>query len=172
MARISPHKIADFIGVSSKNCFNLLEFFTALPVFLLAVSLTVPVTVFAFMVQIWFMRAKCRRENSSDTWRGGRWDGSQAGQTCRTDAARHRAAGSNESPKTKAPLPAPASARAKHPAKPICRRPRPIHIGSATASASSSRPHPWATGDWRNAGQNRPVCLMIAGWRLLEPLLQ
>src|SRR5271156_4075753 len=55
-------------------------------------------------------RPEHRRDSTSDTWRGGRWDDFRWGQTSRMDAARRRAAGSNESPKTKAPLPASASA--------------------------------------------------------------
>jgi hypothetical protein len=49
-------------------------------------------------------QAEHRRENRSDPWRVGRWDDCPAGRSCRTDAARHRADGSNESPTPKPPF--------------------------------------------------------------------
>jgi len=99
------------------------------------------------MVRISFKRAERPLENRSDTWIAGRWDDCRAGQTCRTDAARHRAADSSGNPKTKAPLPISALVPVKHRARPTCRQPRPIRIDGATLSASSSRPRPWTIRD-------------------------
>jgi hypothetical protein len=65
------------------------------------------------------------------------------GQIFRTDAARLRAADSNESPKTKALLPASASVLVTRRAKPICRQLPPVRIAAATVTASNSGPHLW-----------------------------
>ena len=93
-------------------------------------------------VQAQLKLATHQRENSNDTWRAGRWDDCRAGQTCRTDAARHRAADSSGSPKSKVNLPDAADAQVKPPTKSIYQPPRPIRIGSATVSVSSSKPFP------------------------------
>ena len=106
------------------------------------------------LISIGFRRAKHQRENRSDTWRGGQWDDCQAGQTSRTDAARRRAVGSSGSLKPKASLPAQACEPERHPAKPTCRQPRPLGIGSATWFAEDSKPSLWTIADWPDAEQS------------------